>query len=81
MISRLVQKLQMRVKGNVIKVIEDKTYDMGCREMPYCQYIVQLENGNEITLSDRVYNSHVEQLGLTINSTVVVNGFNRLVGA
>lgn len=81
MIRRLVQKLQMRIKGNVIKVIEDKTYDMGGREMSYCKYVVQLEDGNKITLADRVYNSHVEQLGLTMNSAVVVNGFNRLVGA
>lgn len=71
--------LNARIRGQVISISQNQTYDMGGIPMIYYTYLVQLENGNQTVLSDEISNSDVFSLGLSIGDFVVVNGFGKLV--
>lgn len=73
------EKKAMRIKGQVVNIIPDTTYDMGGRPMSYYIYIVQLETGNQVRLCDKISNSYVEYLGLKMGDIVTVNGLGKLV--
>lgn len=73
------EKKAMRIKGQVVNIIPDTTYDMGGRLMSYYIYIVQLETGNQVRLCDKISNSYVEYLGLKMGDIVTVNGLGKLV--
>ena len=77
--NNFVNRLNARIRGQVINISQDETYDMGGVPMIYCTYLVQLENNSQILLYDGISNSHVDNLGLSVGDYVVVNGFGKLV--
>lgn len=79
MFNSYKQRKAIRIRGQVINIVQDQTYDMGGQPMIFYSYLIQLENGCQITLSDKLSNSYVEHLGLELGSIVTVNGFGKLV--
>ena len=79
MIKKFLKKFTEKIEGEIVNITSGETCDMGGNPMWYQNYDVLLTNGRIIILEDKIMNSRIVPLGLSVGSKVKLNGFGKLI--